>query len=475
MAQAHHRKSNQSSVVAVSLLGDALVTYLALSLAYWLRFESFIKNFGVPPEGAYYQLYVPLLILGTLFLIATFGYLGLYNDKQILHLHRIYSIIFKGCIFWFFAYLGTSLALKFEPKISRIFVTLALFTSAGLLTLWRISLHKILLQKHFLPSLQKNVAILGINEDASKLFTAMSLDKNHPYNPVGIIYREDTKDEAKESDLSIPILGSENALESLVKENAIEILIIATGNLDRKRTLEIAAICERNYVAFKIVPTSFQVFLSGLSLQNISGVPIMGVETLPLDKLGTRAFKRLVDITGGLVGLILSAPIILTLSILIKRESKGSVFYKQVRTGRNGKTFNIYKLRSMKLDAEESNKAQWAVEDDPRRTRIGAFMRETNLDEIPQFWNILKGEMSLVGPRPERPELIEDFQYEIQHYQTRHSVKPGLTGWAQIHGLRGNTSLENRIRYDLFYIENWSIWMDVYIILMTLVRRKNAY
>ena len=129
----------------------------------------------------------------------------------------------------------------------------------------------------------------------------------------------------------------------------------------------------------------------------------------------------------------------------------------------------------MKLDAEAGSKAQWAVEDDPRRTKIGAFMRETNLDEIPQFWNILKGEMSLVGPRPERPELIEDFQYEIQHYQIRHSVKPGLTGWAQIHGLRGNTSLESRIKYDLFYIENWSVWMDVYVMMMTLVKTKNAY
>ena len=475
MAQAHLRKSNQSTVVAISIIGDTLVTYLALSLAYWLRFESFIKNYGIPPEGAYYQLYVPLLLLGTLFLIGTFAYLGLYNDKQVLHLHRIYSVIFKGCIFWFFAYLGTSLALKFEPKISRIFVTLALFTSAGLLTLWRISLHKILLQKRFLPSLQKNVAILGINDDASKLFQAMSTDKNHPYNPVGIIFRSDAEKDAKDIESSIPVLGSEKNLESLIKENAIEILIIATGNLDRDQTLEIAAICERNYVAFKIVPTSFQVFLSGLNLQNISGVPILGVETLPLDKIGTRVVKRLVDIAGALVGLILSIPLIAILGILIKRESSGPVFYKQVRTGKNGKAFGIYKLRSMKLDAEEDNGAQWAVEDDPRRTKIGAFMRETNLDEIPQFWNILRGDMSLVGPRPERPELIEDFQYEIQHYQTRHSVKPGLTGWAQIHGLRGNTSLENRIQYDLFYIENWSFWMDVYIMLMTFLKRKNAY
>jgi exopolysaccharide biosynthesis polyprenyl glycosylphosphotransferase len=472
MTSVHPRKSSQNLVVAVAMLGDTVFTYLALSLAYWLRFETGLKNVGIPPEGAYYGLYVPLLILGTLFLIATFGYLGLYNDKQILHLHRIYSIIFKGCIFWFFAYLGTSLALKFEPQISRIFVTLALFISGGLLPLWRMGLHKVLLHKSFLPSLQKRVAILGVNEDAARLYHAMSKDKNHPYDPIGIIYRTDSKDHES---LEIPTLGSDKELERLIKSHRIEILIVASTNLKREQTLEIATICERNYVAFKTVPTSFEVFLSGLNLQNISGIPILGIETLPLDKLGNRVIKRTMDIAGGLLGLAISIPVMLILAVLIKRESKGPVLYKQLRTGRNGQRFFIYKLRSMKLDAEEDKGAQWAVENDPRRTRIGSIMRENNLDELPQFWNVLRGEMSLTGPRPERPELIEGFQYEIQHYQTRHSVKPGLTGWAQIHGLRGNTSLENRIQYDIFYIENWSVWMDVYVMVMTLVRRKNAY
>ncbi|MDA0346014.1 MAG: sugar transferase [Verrucomicrobia bacterium] len=475
MTQAHPRKSNQSTVAAISLAGDTVFTFLALSFAYWLRFETALKHVGVPPEGAHYQLYIPLLVLGTLSLIATFSYLGLYNDKQILHLHRTFLVIVKGSVFWFFAYLGTSLALKFEPQISRMFVTLALFTSGGLLTLWRIALHKLLLRKELLPSLQKNVAILGINKDASKLYQAMSKDKNHPYNPVGIIFRSDSEDQITKLDVDIPGLGSDVDLETHIKNHEIEILIIATSNLKKEKTLEIATICERNYVAFKIVPSSFQVFLSGLNLQNISGIPILGIETLPLDRMGNRVIKRIIDILGGLVGLLISIPLMAILAIFIKRESKGSVLYKQIRTGKNGEPFKIYKLRSMRTDAEKENRAQWAIENDPRRTKIGQLMRQTNLDEIPQFWNVLKGEMSLVGPRPERPELIEGFLYEVQHYQTRHSVKPGLTGWAQINGLRGNTSLESRIQYDLFYIENWSVWMDVYIMVMTLVRRKNAY
>jgi lipopolysaccharide/colanic/teichoic acid biosynthesis glycosyltransferase len=150
------------------------------------------------------------------------------------------------------------------------------------------------------------------------------------------------------------------------------------------------------------------------------------------------------------------------------------VIYRQVRTGRYGRPFTIYKLRSMRLNAEASG-AQWAVSGDPRRLKVGAFMRENNLDELPQFWNVLVGDMSLVGPRPERPELIRKFEKEIPHYNPRHEVRPGITGWAQVNGLRGNTSLVERIKYDLYYIENWSLWFDLQILLLTFSRNKNAY
>jgi exopolysaccharide biosynthesis polyprenyl glycosylphosphotransferase len=181
------------------------------------------------------------------------------------------------------------------------------------------------------------------------------------------------------------------------------------------------------------------------------------------------------DIVGACVGIALSAPVIVVLAFLIKRESRGPVFYRQMRVGQHGTHFPIIKLRSMRMDAEKETGARWAVADDPRRTRIGEFMRRTNLDELPQFWNVLRGEMSLVGPRPERPELIPQFLQEIPYYQSRHSVKPGMTGWAQVNGLRGNTSLVERIRHDLEYIENWSLWWDVIIQLRTFYKVRNAY
>jgi exopolysaccharide biosynthesis polyprenyl glycosylphosphotransferase len=223
-----------------------------------------------------------------------------------------------------------------------------------------------------------------------------------------------------------------------------------------------------------VIPSYFQILASGLRLETISGVPVLGVSELPLDHLVNRALKRIVDIVGAIVGLLISIPLMTIFGAIVYRESPGPIFYFQERTGRNGRKFKIIKIRSMRMDAEKTG-AQWAKENDPRRLRVGALMREWNIDEVPQFWNVLKGEMSLVGPRPERPELISQFKYQIPHYHARHSCLPGMTGWAQANGWRGNTSLEERIRYDIWYIENWSLGLDFRIMMLTFMKRKNAY
>jgi lipopolysaccharide/colanic/teichoic acid biosynthesis glycosyltransferase len=181
-----------------------------------------------------------------------------------------------------------------------------------------------------------------------------------------------------------------------------------------------------------------------------------------------------IDIVGGTVGLLFSLPIIFIFGAIVYCESPGPIFYRQRRSGRNGKPFDIIKIRSMRLDAERDGKVGWTVQNDPRRLRVGAFMRRWNIDEVPQFWNVLKGEMSLVGPRPERPELVARFKHDVPHYNARHNAKPGITGWAQIHGLRGNTDLAERINYDVWYMENWSLILDFQIMAMTFLKRQNA-
>jgi lipopolysaccharide/colanic/teichoic acid biosynthesis glycosyltransferase len=200
----------------------------------------------------------------------------------------------------------------------------------------------------------------------------------------------------------------------------------------------------------------------------------LSVSEPPLESFGNRAVKRVVDILGSLVGLLAGIPILTVFGLLLRRESPGPIIYRQRRTGRGGRPFYMFKIRSMCLDAEP-NGPQWTDENDPRRLRIGAFMRKWNIDEIPQYWNVFKGDMSLVGPRPERPELISGFERRIPHYNARHACLPGMTGWAQMNGWRGKTSLEKRVECDLWYLENWTLALDFRIMFLTLLRYKNAY
>ncbi len=201
----------------------------------------------------------------------------------------------------------------------------------------------------------------------------------------------------------------------------------------------------------------------------------MGLKPLPLDSAWNRFVKRGFDIVGSIIGLVICAPVIAVASIFIKKSSRGAVFYKQVRCGEDGREFILYKLRTMTDSAEERSGPVMATQDDPRITPIGRSLSRFNLDELPQLYNVLRGDMSLVGPRPERPHFIEQFKYSIPRYMSRHHIKCGLTGWAQVHGLIQNTSLEERIKYDIYYMENWSLIFDLRIILMTALARKNGF
>jgi exopolysaccharide biosynthesis polyprenyl glycosylphosphotransferase len=270
-------------------------------------------------------------------------------------------------------------------------------------------------------------------------------------------------------------IGGLEELDEILARKQISVIYVLESRLDYGHLKQIAILCAKHAVGLKIVPSAFKIFASRLSLRVVNGVPVMGILSLPYDQFQNRIAKRALDIACSLFGLLVSAPILAILAILIKRESPGPVFFKQTRVGLNGKPFEMIKLRSMRLNAEKSTGATWTVENDPRRLKIGKFMRERNLDELPQFWNVLKGEMSMVGPRPERPEFVRSFEDSVTYYNMRHSGKPGVTGWAAVHGLRGNTSLEDRIAYDLFYLEHWSLWLDIEIMFLTLLPPRNAY
>jgi exopolysaccharide biosynthesis polyprenyl glycosylphosphotransferase len=302
----------------------------------------------------------------------------------------------------------------------------------------------------------------------------MSQGGRQPFKVVGVLPPSGGFDGSKPGDI-VKVLGDyEEAREIMLREQ-IDVVLVIDTNMSREELARLSSICEMELVDYKIIPSAFQILLSGLHLESLHGVPVLGVSRLPLHSAFNQIIKRWVDVIGATIGIIFGAPIIAIFGILVKRESPGPIFYKQVRVGRNGRSFNIYKIRSMRLDAEANGKAGWSTENDPRRLKIGSVIRKWNIDEIPQFWNVLTGEMSLVGPRPERPELISGFREVIPHYNARHNIKPGITGWAQINGFRGNTDLTERVKCDLFYIENWNLLLDFQIMMMTFIKRDNAY
>jgi exopolysaccharide biosynthesis polyprenyl glycosylphosphotransferase len=322
-----------------------------------------------------------------------------------------------------------------------------------------------------LEGLQQRVIFLGWSAQAEKLTVTMAEDYYHPYKVLGYL---DLPHQVGERPKHVPRLGSIEELSSVNQQYGVDLAVLAETTSSPGEISRWCELCSREMVAFKVIPDYFEILLSGLKLESISGVPVLGLEPMPIEFLQNRLVKRLVDGVGSVLGLILGLPLLIVASLFIYVESPGPIFYSQIRAGRKGKPFRMWKLRTMRLDAE-SGSAGWTLPEDPRVLKCGRWMRRWNIDEIPQFWNVWVGDMSLVGPRPERPEHIENLKYAVRYYNARHEIKPGMTGWAQISGLRGDTSISDRVQYDLYYAENWSIWMDVYIMAVTLFRRKNAY
>ena len=239
-----------------------------------------------------------------------------------------------------------------------------------------------------------------------------------------------------------------------------------------------SALCEKSGVHTKFIPDYNNIIPTKPYTEDILGLPVINIRYVPLSNTFNALIKRSMDIAGAIVAIIVSSPVMLVLCMLIKLTSPGPLIYKQERVGLHNQTFRMYKFRSMEIQKESEEKKAWTVKNDPRVTGIGKFMRHTSLDELPQLFNILKGEMSLVGPRPERPFFVEKFREEIPRYMVKHQVRPGLTGWAQVNGYSGDTSIRKRIECDLYYIENWSVGFDIKIMFLTIFKgfiNKNAY
>lgn len=465
----------------LAMAGDFTMIGLGLVLGFWIRFKSGIfphkTTWWTTGEGSLpsFNEYAGLILVGAVFLLLSFLYLNLYQRRTLLRYRRVAVKIAKGTVFWFFAYLSLSLVLKFTPSISRLYVVCSFVMVLVMLLVWRALFHRLLGTEAIAKALRQNVLFVGWNKEATRIAEGIFSDPHQPYSMAGCLPAPSGRFEESPPPGTVR-LGDYKALGEIVRRHNIDIVVLADLTTSMGEIVALTNLCERELVQFKIIPSYFQILVSGLQLESISGVPIMGVSELPLDRMWNRTLKRGLDIVGALVGLVLAGPIIAACGVLIFFESPGGIFFSQERVGRNGRRFNMFKLRSMRLGADQTDSlSQSTSRNDRRLLRVGAFMRKWNLDEVPQFWNVLVGHMSLVGPRPERTFHSEKLSYEIPHYNARLATKPGITGWAQINGLRGDTDLAERVRYDLHYLESWSLWLDCQIMVLTFFRRDNAY
>jgi exopolysaccharide biosynthesis polyprenyl glycosylphosphotransferase len=470
--RAGHSILSMDWLVCIAGLGDFLAVLGGATLALFCRQY---LTFGLATKQFEPNAYLNLIVFGALTYVFLLQFNGAYRRHRFVHRFHILKFALKTTAHWLLGFFVISFVFQMESNISRLYIAWAMVDSLLVLVAWRMAFRHFLYTSGWASALRDRVLVVGWSKESEALARQIARDPDHhPYEVVGCVPSARGQFDMTPS-AEVAMLGEYKSLRGLLREHRPSTLIFADPEPENGELVSLTELCIKEHVQFKLIPCFFQIFASGLHLESISGVPVVGISKLPLDHLHNRLLKQAVDFLGALVGLILSAPLIALFGYLIYRESPGPIFYSQVRAGRGGRPFKIYKLRSMKINAEAVGGVQWTKENDPRRLKVGEFMRRYNIDEIPQFWNVLKGEMSLVGPRPERPELIENFKEEITHYNARHYGNPGLSGYAQVNGMRGNTDLRERVRYDLYYLENWSLWLDCQIMLKTFFVRTNAY
>ena len=469
-------KRHNRLLVAFHVITDAVLGMVAFVLAYVLRFEAGVIPItrGFPPLEQY------LNVLPFIALIVPLGFhfQGLYRLRRGRSRIDDFFNVLVGSIFavvlgivatlYFQAYYATQSQRDVGAyEVSRAVWGIFLVCNIALGYLSRKFIREALERRWLAGVGLRRILIAGAGDLGRVVADRILEHRELGYQIVGFV-----DDKAGGDHLGyrgLPLLGSLGEAADIVANEKIDDLYVALPLEEHMKLLDLVESTSREGVDVKVVPDLLQFIALRARLEDLDGVPVINLNDVPLQ--GLSAFmKRALDIVISSGALTLMAVPGLIISWMIKRTSAGPVFYAQERMGLDGKQFTVYKFRTMPVDAEIETGPIWADENDRRVTRVGRFLRRHDLDEWPQFWNVLKGEMSIVGPRPERPFFVEQFKHRIPQYMLRHKVKAGITGWAQVNGWRGNTSLEKRIEYDLYYIENWSVTLDIKIMWLTLIR-----
>jgi Undecaprenyl-phosphate glucose phosphotransferase len=451
------------------LFWDLLITALAWIGAYFLRFDSgWFPIFKQAPDLGLCLRNLPLV---TVFAAVAYRLTGQYTIHRLRRFREETIGVLNGTVLLSLLMMSTTFWLQDSYESRATMLIFTCMTATGVLVARRLSWAAIrsLRSRGYNQSFS---IIVGTGRTARKTARALRRASWMGIRNLGFV-----EDYPSRWAGDLDILGTTADLPHLIPQYNIEHVFISLPMSRYHEARRVFDILSRTLVQVRLVADVPN--LAGLSLTttNLDGIPVIGLRESPHFGLNI-VVKRAMDIALSLAAMILLSPVLLLLGLLVKLTSPGPMFYRQERCGLNGRPFQMLKFRSMRVDAEHHTGAVWAQKDDPRRTVLGTFMRRTSLDELPQLWNVLKGDMSLVGPRPERPVFISKFSKTIPNYMVRHCVKSGITGWAQVHGWRGNTSLRKRVQYDLYYITHWTPWLDIRILWMTVfhgIFHRNAY
>lgn len=470
-----HRQRKDLLIPFVTVLSDVVAIEAAFLVSYWLRFYSPLVNIipvtlGVPELWAY--------IKGSLVVIPAWLFLfqsrGMYKTRRNVYFSdeffSIVRVVFVGMLlvmaaaFFYREFSYSRLVFALLGVLAVLFISLGRFLVLKLEQYWYRKGNDI-----------QNVIIVGTNHTARNVFEAIA---GHPalgYSVAG--YFSPTKNRGVMGRTRAKYLGHISQVPSFIRSHPVDVVLVALTYREHPQLYELVRDCEGLNTEIMMVPDMLELMTSRVRIKELQGIPFIRIKDVPLTSWNA-LIKRAFDLVFASIVLILVSPLFILIPLLIKLDSKGPVFLSQERVGLDGKSFRVLKFRTMRTDAEKETGPVWARKNDPRVTRVGRFLRRFSLDELPQLLNVLKGDMSIVGPRPERPHFVEQFKKAVPKYLDRHRVKTGMTGWAQVNGLRGNAPIEERTKYDIYYIENWSLVFDLKIILKTIravLFGKDAY
>ena len=450
---------------------DAVIIVIAYLIAYGLIFGFSENNAGLP-RGIYFSALL-YIVPGGLIL---YWFFHLYEPMRVmgrrLELFNVMRANVVGAmLITLVLYLGKDRLIHFSRQMTFLFILFNFILESG----FRLTLRSVLRSFRRKGYNQKHVLLIGYSRAAQSYIDRVAANPDWGYLIRGIL--DDHAARGTEYK-GVRVMGPIDNLDEILPMNRLDEIAITLSINEYDKLERIVNACEKSGVHTKFIPDYNKVIPTKPYTEDLLGLPVINIRNVPLTDSFNAAVKRLIDILGGLFAVTLFSPVMLVVAVSVKLSSRGPVIFSQERVGLHNRPFKMYKFRSMEVQRPSEEKDAWTTKNDPRVTAVGKFIRKTSIDELPQLFNIIKGDMSLVGPRPERPHFVEKFREEIPRYMVKHQVRPGLTGWAQVNGYRGDTSITKRIEHDLYYIENWSLGLDFKIIFLTFFKgfvNKNAY